>query len=984
MDVIAQLNAALAGRYDVLREIGQGGMATVYLANDVKHRRKVALKVMRGMHGDAEGAARFLREIEIVARLQHPHIVPLYDSGECNGEPYYVMPFIEGETLRDRIDRSGALSIRDATRIAHQVASALAYAHANEVIHRDIKPSNILLSNDIAVVSDFGIARAFGMTADATLTAAGVPGTPLYMSPEHADGSRAVGPASDIYALGCVLFEMLTRRPPFNATTARDIMFQHVAGPVPSARAIRPEVPEALDQTIQRTLAKRAEDRFASAGELDQALQGAVTGEGWVTGRGVTATGVAVGVGGGTLDWSNPAAIARRMWGSTRVRVGVGVAVLAAGAVVWGSRVQPAGAASLNVNRVAIAPFDVLDTRDSLWRDGMVDVLARDFDGQGPLRTVAPTTIIRAWHGRADATSAAALSSATGAGIVVFGQLMRSGTDSVRVRFTLFDAKRDSTIFEDEVRDEVTRLDRLADSLTLRILRRLGKERPIAAVARAMIGAHSMPALKSFLQGEQAYRRHDTTAARLAYEQAIVQDTGFALAMRRMRSVTRFDEFDSVSLAWATRAGALNRGLTPRDSLLLLADSLAGAIGSLSSARATVAGYAQLARRAAVLDSAARLYPNDAEVWNDLGELRVHSGFRLPGNTMELALQAFETAIKLDPAFSSAYFHAIELSAALRPPEVARRYALASVALEPADADRRFVARLLQGNVSDREIKATVDTMDPTVARTAGLLLRLWDDRDETARRVYADVLLRQDSLSSSAHTTRNLLSRVLLRRGRLRESRRFGSAIDDTPTFRDMAMLGAIPLAEADTFLSHRMELTLSDAVWTLPWWSSRGNVPAIRRVKARCDSAIAKAGAREAPSPLVTAGSAAASAHLALAQHDTAQAARLFTELRIAFCTAGCALNVVIGARLLRTQGNERGAIALLDRYSPNASNGSLYDGLWTLERARAAERTSDVSRAVQEYSAVERLWAGADQELQPYVAEARKALGRLGRSK
>jgi eukaryotic-like serine/threonine-protein kinase len=982
MDVIAQLNAALAGRYDVLREIGQGGMATVYLANDVKHRRKVALKVMRGMHGDAEGAARFLREIEIVARLQHPHIVPLYDSGECNGEPYYVMPFIEGETLRDRIDRSGALSIRDATRIAHQVASALAYAHANEVIHRDIKPSNILLSNDIAVVSDFGIARAFGMTADATLTAAGVPGTPLYMSPEHADGSRAVGPASDIYALGCVLFEMLTRRPPFNANTARDIMFQHVAGPVPSVRAIRPEVPEALDLTVQRTLAKRAEDRFASAGELDQALQGAVTGEGWVTGRGATATGLEVGA--STVDWSEPGAIAQRMWRSTRVRVGIGAAVLAAGAVVWGSRVQPAGAASLNVNRVAIAPFEVLDKRDSLWQDGMVDVLARDFDGQGPLRTVAPTTIIRVWHGRADATSAAALSKATGAGIVVYGQLMRSGADSVRARFMLFDAKRDSTIFEDEVKDAVTQFDHLADSLTLRILRRLGKERPITAVARSTIGANSMVALKNFLQGEQAYRRHDTTAARLAYEQAIAIDTGFALAMRRMRSVTRFDEFDSVSLAWATRAGARNRGLSPRDSLLLLADSLAGAIGSLSRDRSTVANYEQLARRAGVLDSAARLYPNDPEVWNDLGELRVHSGFRLPGNSMELALQAFDTAIKLDPAFSSAYFHAIELAAGLRPPAVARSYALASVMVEPADADRRFIARLLQGNVSDREIHATVETMDPMVARTAGLLLRLWDDREETARRVYGEVLSRQDSLSSSARTTRNLLSRVLLRRGHLRESRRRGSALDDTPTFRDMALLGAIPQAEADTFLLRRTELTLGDAVSTLPWWSSRGNVRAIGRVKARCDSAIAKAGTRGPPPPLATTGSAAAAAHLALARHDTAQAALLFTELKNEFCPTGCALNVVIGARLLRAQGDERGAIALLDKYSPSAGNGSLYDGFWTLERARAAERTSDTPRAVQVYRAVERMWAGADPELQPYVAEARKALGRLGGGK
>jgi serine/threonine-protein kinase len=611
----------------------------------------------------------------------------------------------------------------------------------------------------------------------------------------------------------------------------------------------------------------------------------------------------------------------------------------------------------------------------------MVDVLSRDFDGQGPLRTVAPTTVIRAWHGRADAASAAALAKATGAGIVVLGQLMRTGPDSVRMRAMLYDATRDSTLPGVDLVDAITRFDRLTDSLTFRMLSQLAKGRTIAAVPGSTIRAHSMVALKSFLQGEQAYRRNDTTAARLAYEQAIALDTGFALAMRRMRSVTRFDEFDSVSLAWAVRAGARNRGLTPRDSLLVLADSLAGAIGSLPSRNATTAGFALLARRAEILGRASRLYPNDPEVWNDLGELRVHFGARLPGNSMELALQAFEKAIELDPPFSSAYFHAIELAAALRPPEVARRYALASFALDSIGVDRRLAARLLQGKVSDREIRATVDTMDVQVARTAGILLRMWDDRDETSARVHAAVLARQDSLSPAATITRNLLSRVQLRRGRIRESRRLGSARTHTATFRDMAFVGAIPAAEADSFLRRQMEITLGDAVATLAWWSARGDTAAIRRVKARVDSAAAAGGTASAPTPLIAAGVAAVSAHLALASRDTARAVLLFADLPNAFCDESCRLNAIIGARLFLARGDAPAAIRLLDRHQPTANNGSLYEGLWSVERARAAERVKDAARARLEYGIVERRWAGADPELQPFVVEARQALRRLG---
>ena len=230
--------SVLTGKYTILREIGRGGMATVYLADDLRHRRQVAVKVLHPSLSDI-GSDRFTREIGIVAQLQHPHIVPLYDSGESNGHLFYVMPFVEGETLSHRIERTGALPVRDATRIAGDIAAALEYAHARGVIHRDIKPSNVLITADTAVVADFGIARVLTDTSSGALTKTGVVGTPTYMSPEHAEGTTAVGASSDIYALGCVLYEMLTGKPPYDAATFGEMIVKHVAAPVPSVRDAR-------------------------------------------------------------------------------------------------------------------------------------------------------------------------------------------------------------------------------------------------------------------------------------------------------------------------------------------------------------------------------------------------------------------------------------------------------------------------------------------------------------------------------------------------------------------------------------------------------------------------------------------------------------------------------------------------------------------------------------------------------------------------
>ena len=272
-DAADRLNAALAGRYAIARELGAGGMATVYLAEDLRHHRRVAIKVLRPELAAAIGPERFVREIETTANLRHPHILPLYDSGEAGGFLFYVMPYVEGESLRDRLDREKQLPLDDALLVAREVADALSYAHSRGVVHRDIKPENILLESGHAVVADFGIARAVDAAGGDRLTQTGIAvGTPAYMSPEQGAGSRELDGRSDLYALGCVLYEMLAGQPPFTGPTIESVVHQHLTAEPRAITQIRPAVPAEIAGVLQRALAKNPADRFNPVAQFSDAL----------------------------------------------------------------------------------------------------------------------------------------------------------------------------------------------------------------------------------------------------------------------------------------------------------------------------------------------------------------------------------------------------------------------------------------------------------------------------------------------------------------------------------------------------------------------------------------------------------------------------------------------------------------------------------------------------------------------------------------
>src|SRR6478752_2920046 len=272
-DLRAQLQDGLGASYRLDRELGRGGMATVFLAHDLKHDRPVALKVLHPELAASLGPDRFQREIRFAARLQHPHILTVLDSGEAGGRLWFTMPYVEGESLRDRLRRERQLPLDDALQIAREAARALEYAHQHGIVHRDIKPENILLTRDgSTLVADFGIARA--LVGDDQLTQTGmVIGTPAYMSPEQASGDKGIDARTDIYSLAAVLYEMLAGEAPYTGPTAQAIIAKRLTEPPPSVRTARPAVPESVDQAIRKALAPVAADRFAGAAQFAQALQ---------------------------------------------------------------------------------------------------------------------------------------------------------------------------------------------------------------------------------------------------------------------------------------------------------------------------------------------------------------------------------------------------------------------------------------------------------------------------------------------------------------------------------------------------------------------------------------------------------------------------------------------------------------------------------------------------------------------------------------
>ncbi|MDH5196471.1 MAG: protein kinase [Gemmatimonadota bacterium] len=564
-EVAERLSIALADRYRIERELGAGGMATVYLAQDLKHHRHVALKVLRPDLASALGPDRFLREIELAARLTHPHILPLHDSGEAAGFLYYVMPYIQGESLRDRLQREGALPIPDAVRLLRDVVDALAKSHAEGVVHRDIKPDNVMIADRHALVTDFGVAKAVSAAkGDQGLTTVGVAvGTPAYMSPEQAAGDPHIDHRADLYAVGVMAYEMLTGHPPFTGESYQATLAAHVSATPEPVTQHREQIPPLLADLVMRCLAKNPADRWQRADEMLAVLDTlALTPSGSLT----------------PAVPSPSFASAARRWALPSLAVG---AVVIAGAL-WlgrGPGAAPVTTSASDNRAIAVLPFINVGggADDEYFADGMTDELTSALAKVPDLRVAARSSAFTFKGRTVDAREVGQRLSVTH---VLEGSVRRSGS-RLRVSAQLVNAadglQQWSETFEREAGDAFA----IQDDITGAIVNALELELGGLALAVARAGRTDDPVAHDLLlQGNfHLFRASEAELNRAIalYREAAARDPGYALPWARIALAygALADAFLPPQVAYAEARTAAERALA-LDSLIPDAHAMLG------------------------------------------------------------------------------------------------------------------------------------------------------------------------------------------------------------------------------------------------------------------------------------------------------------------------------------------------------------------------------------------------------------------------
>ena len=630
-DTVARLVAALSDRYEIGEQIGRGGMATVYTARDLKHNRTVAIKVLRPELAEALGTERFLREIHVAARLRHPHIIPLFDSGQlaASGDSppilYYIMPRIEGESLRSRLDREGALPVALALKIAGEVADALEHAHQAGVIHRDIKPENILLEGGHALVADFGISRALkALQGDtgANLTETGLAvGTPAYMSPEQIEGRPEIDGKTDIYSLAAVLYEMLSGKAPFNAITPTAMAARHLVDPVPQIRLIRPEVPVVVEQALMRAMAKAPGDRFPTAGAFGDAIGG--------------------GDSGAIATIAHP----------RRSRPLIAALVVLAIAGLFGIyRALRPPVMPLNNSTLAILPFEVRGSDTLHLSEGMVTLLSTKMDGAGDLRTVDSRALMnyleRDQGSVLDPAQARRIAQHFSAGMFILGEVVTLGS-RLQLTARLYDHRESGDVKSASEEGSISEVFEMVDRLATKLLaQRAGGAGNLDQIAG--VSTTSLPAFRAYLDGESAMRSGKFDEARTAFLRATEADSTFALAWYRLSVAAQWlVEQDLVQEA-SRRAQQLSAQLPERFRRLLEA-SIAGNNGDFTSAER-------------IYRSITGSYPDDIEAWMQLAELLFHDG-PVAGRDARESRVPWQRALAAEPSNLIPMIHLARLAA---------------------------------------------------------------------------------------------------------------------------------------------------------------------------------------------------------------------------------------------------------------------------------------------------------------------------------
>ena len=634
---VDRLRAALTGRYEVQRELGRGGFATVYLASDVRHGRMVAIKVLHPELMGTLQSERFLREIRVVAHLNHPHILPMLDSGDADGLLFFVMPYVEGETLRDCLEREKQLSISEALRITAEIADGLAYAHSRGLVHRDIKPENILLSSGHAVVTDFGIGRAIDQSAAERLTYTGMAtGSPAYMSPEQWTASDRVDGRSDEYSLACMLYEMLIGEPPFSGTSASALMARHNMSPVPSVRLVRPNVPEAVDEAIAKAMEKIPADRYPTITLFAEALAAAPPP--------VRATS------------EDPiGALAERRASRARLRVNrtrIGLAAVAILVGVLGYFAYRHFTGASGYTRLVVLPFDNLGaSEDAYFVDGITGELTNKLSGIASLGVIARTSAVQY---RNSGKTARQIGRELHVQYVIEGSVNRErpapNGGSVIVNARLIRARDETQIWNGDYSlasgnvNEVQ--SRIAASVAAKLdVVLLKPERARLTKAATRDGQ----AYDAYLRGNEHYERSwsraDVQEAVQMYEKAVELDPDYALAYARLGQAH----------AWMHR---LDYDLSEERLIAAkrAADRAIALDKDLPDAHVALGLYYYWGRRnyeraIEEFNRAMELEPSNADALRQIGNVRRRQG------RFDDAIASYQRSADLDPRSHQAWFN---------------------------------------------------------------------------------------------------------------------------------------------------------------------------------------------------------------------------------------------------------------------------------------------------------------------------------------
>lgn len=701
-EILERLRSALATRYRVERELGRGGMATVILAHDLKHGRDVAIKAMHPEIASGLGTERFLQEIRTAARLVHPHILALFDSGEAEGLLYYIMPYVDGESLADRIEREGPLPVDDALRIAREVADALAYAHEKRVVHRDIKPGNILLVNGThACVADFGLAHALSSASSQRLTAHGLTlGSPLYMAPEQIGGTAEVDGRADVYSLGCVLFEMLTGRTPFEGSSAAAVLTRHIAESPPSLLQFRSELPREYDSIVRRALAKRVAQRWASAGEfataLEHANQGGVQRDRWAG-----------------SELARGPYILRSLTSAVGRRWALVLSVTAMLAVVALPFVTGHGSStSTAFLRVAVMPLSdgaALATGEELQLENLFRSSLEIVSELRALDGSSVTSEGEHWSG------------------LPIEELLRRAEDrdiGYLVAPELLGGRLYVSVYRVADGERLMRLlgggsgeplESAAHRIALEITRGIAKQENIefATYLASFPSSVSPLAIEHFLQAQRHFGVGNIDDAVPGFRRAIVADSGFGQAYFRLAAAETW----APRWNYAVALQVLDRGLARRASL------------HPYEVRLLEAQRHYLMREGALAVSKfgvlATENPRSAEAWFGLGEALFHFSGYLGGERTD-ALPALEHAAALDTAFAPVYDHFTDLAIRRGDLGGARRYVERIYDLDEREARRAAIA-LRFG--SQEEYEKALSELEDAERKTISILVQLFLDR---------------------------------------------------------------------------------------------------------------------------------------------------------------------------------------------------------------------------------------------------------------